>query len=199
MYASLLSPRMRAGVCLNPQLLERIAPLPLVATGASKKGGCRSSGPLPLTSKPHACSRQSVIFSRCHSTSCHSSATAKRGRSAAWPVRSVLHGRKGLLHVLCAKSDSPPPTSTTTPVVIPDVPTEHVITEPKHWPLLFILNCDAPSAQTLDLPPTSSTEDTTVAEMADVQAGVDRALIPFTGPPEADGSASALAIMDGSA
>ena len=35
--------------------------------------------------------------------------------------------------------------------------------------------------------------------MADGQAGLDRALVPYTGPPEAESSASALAIMDGSA
>ena len=59
-----------------------------------------------------------------------------------------------------------------------------------HWPLLFILNHeDAPSAQTLDLPPTSTTKDCTLAKMVDVQAGLDRALVPHTGPPKADGSA----------
>ena len=35
--------------------------------------------------------------------------------------------------------------------------------------------------------------------MVDVQASLDRALVPYVGPPEAESSASALAIMDGSA
>ena len=35
--------------------------------------------------------------------------------------------------------------------------------------------------------------------MTDAQAGLEKTLVPYAGPPKADGSASALAIMDGSA
>ena len=198
-------PSLEGGRVPDPSLfLERIAPLPIVATGAPKKGGRHSSlGPLPRTSKPLTCSRQSVTIARHCSTSCRSTIVAKRGCSNAWPVRSVLPGRKGRLRILCAKSGSTPPTPPpTTPVVISDAPVVRSIRGPANALAITIHphnGEDVPSAKTLALPPTSTTEDRTLAEVVDVQAGLDRALVPYTGPPEAEGSASALAIMDGSA
>ena len=47
-------------------------------------------------------------------------------------------------------------------------------------------------AQMLDLPPVSSTMDSTLAKMSDAQASLDKALVPYTGPPKADGSAGGL-------
>ena len=51
-------------------------------------------------------------------------------------------------------------------------------------------------AQMLDLLPASSAMDPILAEMSNAQAGLEKALVPYTGPPKAAGSTSALAIMD---
>ena len=200
-----VSPQFGGWACVQPiPVFGEDWSSPQVATGASKKGGHRSSsGPLPLTSKPHHCNRWSVTTSRHHSTSCCSSTVAKRSHFTAWPVRSVLPGRKGLLRILCPKSDSPPPTSTTTtPVVISDAPVVRSISGPAKALAITIHphnHEDVHLAQMLDLPPMSSTKDSTLAEMTNAQVSLDTALVLYTGPPEVEGSASMLAIMDGSA
>ena len=151
------------------QLLERISLLLPSATGVPKKGGHRFSyGTLLPTTKTHACSRRSVTISRRRSTSCRPSTVAKRGRSIAWPVRSVLPGRKGLFRVICAKDNSlpPTPTTTTTPVVILEAPMESSITGPAKALAITIHPYnreDVDSAQMLALPPTSSNIDSTLA------------------------------------
>ena len=186
------------------RFLEKVAPLPTAATGVLKKGGRRSSFGLPLpTTKSLTHSRRSVTIARRRPASCRHSTAAKRVRSSAWPARSVLPGRKGLLRILCGKNRTPPPTpTTTTPVVISEAPAVRSICGPAKALAITVHPHNREedhSAQTLDLPPASSTTDSTPAVMSDAQAGLDKALVLYTGPPEAEGSASASVIKDGSA